>query len=111
MGFVEIAFEPAGAFKLWNHIEGVYDLGEVAAEQLLDEFVHELEGRGQIELVAGAKVAVDSKAVLVVYLIDGLEWFEDLSLGVAHVMKEFAEQPTVNAGLAAMARSPILGVI
>ena len=111
MGFVEVAFEPSGAFKLWGRIAGVHDLGESAAQKLLDAFEQELEERGQIELVAGAMIAVDGEAVLVVFLIDDLDWAEDLSLGVANIMKDFTAQPTINAGLAAVSPSPIVGVI
>ena len=111
MGFVTMTFEPAGAFKLWSRIEGLYDLGVSAAEELLIDFAQELEDRGQIELVAEAKIAFDNQAVLVVYLIPDVNWAEDLSLGVANVMKDFTAQPTVKAGIAAVSPSPILGVI
>ena len=70
-----------------------------------------MEDRGQIELVAEAKIAFDNQAVLVVYLILDVNWAEDLSLGVANVMKDFTAQPTVKAGIAAVSPSPILGVI
>ena len=111
MGFVGITFEVSGEFKLWGRIAGVRDLGDGAAEELLDAFVQELDERGQIELVAGAKISDDGEAVLVVYLGEGLDWAEDLSCGVATVMKEFTAQAAIQAGYAAVSSSPILGVV
>jgi hypothetical protein len=111
MGFViQDLVDVYSEYKLWVRIADVWGLGEKGAAEFLKNFLGLLDEDLEM-IVTMAKVSTDEAAVLVVYISESINAFEDdLVWYLAELMKQWAGSPQVKVGYTAVAGSEVVHV-